>query len=426
MQKNGLFLLSGITVAAIVAAGWAVRQRASSASGPSTGGLVFAGLLERANDVAEISITDGKDTVTLRRSDSAWSIAERGNFPANLEQVKETIVGLARLEIEEPKTKKKEQYAALGVEDPAGDDTTSKRVILKDAGGETLAGAVLSELKYRGGSPSLNLRREGDDQVYLCAGKLSFEATPRSWMKTELLRLEGDRVQSVQIVHKDGEEVRIGRSPENHTQFTVENFPPDRELSSASVANSIGTALSYLSLEDVRPAAEVDFGVDPRAQTHFRCHDGLRIDIESARVEGKTWVRLSAGYEEPIGPAPSPEVAPAPEVAATTPAEGIPADEKPDEPALEVAESKSADESTAPDPEKIKMEAADLNQKFTGWAFEIPDYRADVLAKRMEDLLKKPAEAAEETEAPVELPPELQEILEGAGGAATEEGAGGG
>jgi hypothetical protein len=421
MQKQGLFVLTGVTLVAVVAAGWAVRQRSSSASGPAAaGGKVFAELSARADDVAQISVTDGKDTVTVKREGEDWKIVERAGFPAKLEKVRDTVLGVAQLEIEEPKTKKKEQYAALGVEEPAGETTTSKRVVLQDAGGATLAGAVLSEPKWRGGSQIVYARRDGDDQVYQCESKLALDATAKGWMETELLKLAQDRVQSVTIVHKDGEEVRIGRSPENHTQFTVENLPPEGELASPAAASSIGTALSYLTFEDVRPASEIDWNADPRARTRFRSHDGLEIDIESARVDEKTWIRLEARYEEPVGPAPSAETPPVEEGAAPaaeeTPAEGTPPVADP----AAVAEG----ESDAPDPEKIKQEVVDLNAKFAGWAFEIQDYRADALAKRMEDLLKKPAEATEgDAEAPGaegELPPELREMLENAGGGANE------
>jgi hypothetical protein len=408
MQKQGLFVLTGLTLAAIALAGWAVRERSGGEGRPTYAGTkLFPDLASRTGDVAEIAVSDGKESVTLKRVGDAWQIAERGGFPAKLENVKQAVFGFAQLEIEEPKTKKKDQYAALGVQDPAGESTSSKRLVLKDASGAVLAGAVLSAPKYRGSTQVLYARRDGDDQVYQCESKLSPEASVTGWMDTELLRIAQDRVQSVDIVHKDGEEVHVGRSPENHTQFTLENVPPERELASPGAASSIGTALSYLSLDDAKPAAEIDWSADPRAQTRYRCTDGLCIDIESARVDGRTWIRLSASYEEPAGPSPSNE-APTAEgdaaAAATPPAEG--------------------EAAAKPDPEKVKQEVETLNKKFTGWAFEIPDYRADSLAKRMEDLLKKPAESgpspegAPSAEGGEQMPAELQDLLEQSDGAA--------
>lgn len=425
MRKKGLFLLSGITVVAIAAAAWAVRERSSSASTSTRGGQVFSGLADRLNEATELFVTDGKGSLTLRREGDAWGLVESGNYPAKFEKLKETIVGLSRLEIEEPKTRKKEQYAALGVQDPAPEGTTSKRVVLKNAKGETLAAAVVSEPKYRGSSQTLYVRREGDDQVYLCEGRLTLNVAPQDWLERELLRLEGDRVQEVRIVHKDGEEVNVGRSTENHTQFEIKNLPPEQEPSYAGVANNLGTALSSLELVDAKPESEVDFSAEPLAKAYFRCHDGLSIEIESARVAEKTWIKLHALYEEPAAAEPSSAQAaeePAGETPAASPDGEVPGDQAPEEEAAAAppgeAEASAPDGEAAdpeePNPETIQQEVADLNEKFTGWAFEIQSYKGDVLARRMEDLLKKPEEAQAPEGAGIEgeLPAELKELLE--------------
>jgi hypothetical protein len=127
-----------------------------------------------------------------------------------------------------------------------------------------------------------------------------------------------------------------------------------------------------------------------------------------------------------VGPAPAAET-PAPDAGAAPDAAETPAGEAPaetpagDTPAETEPAAGEEAASDAPDPAKVKQEVLDLNAKFAGWAFEIPDYRADALAKRMADLLKKPAEdAAELPAAEGEIPPEVQELLDQAAGGADE------
>ena len=312
MQNKALIVLSGLTVVVVTLALLAVQQRGSAVAAPDEDpGPLLGDLKERINDVAALEIQSRADTLTLRRENEDWVLVERGSYPVEFTKVKEAVVGVANLEIEEPKTSRPENHAKLGVQAPEEEDATSKRIVLRDAGGTELARVILGEGKFRQGSQAIYARRDGEDQVYLCAGNVRIDTNPTSWIERDLLRLESDRVQDVRIVHQDGEEILIGRDPENHTQFVVENLPADREPKFPGVANSLGTALTYLGLEDVRPASEVDFEAGARARAHFSCPDGLAIEVETAAFEDKTWARIVASYVEPaagIGPpAPAPE-----------------------------------------------------------------------------------------------------------------------
>lgn len=386
MRNKGLLVLSGVTLVVFGAAIVAVRGRgATVASADAERGPLVAGLEERANDVGELFVQDAEASATLRRKGEDWVLAERSDYPADFEKVKEAVLGIARLEIEEPKTARPENHAALGVEDPEAEGSESKRVVLRTTDGEEVARLIVGDTKYRRDSQAVYVRRDGEDQVYLCDGRVTLETDAKSWIDSEILRLESDRVQDVRILHHDGEEVLIGRDPENHTQFVVLNMPPDREPQFAGVANSVGTALSYLGLDDVRPADEVDFEAEPVAITTYECTDGLVIEIETAKFEDKTWARIAARYEEvaaPIGPA-APEAG---DEDATEDAAENANDSGEDNAAAEDANAAGDD---VPDPAAVKAEVAELDERLGGWAFAIPDYKSEVLARRMKDLMAK-------------------------------------
>lgn len=423
MKQKGVLVLTLVTLATVAVAAVALHQR-EEGSALSTRKL-FQGLDE--NEVAEITVEKGGKHATVRREGGEWKLADRGGYPAKFEQVKQTVVRVAGLEIEEEKTARADNHQRLGVKLPepgksaeseTGQDSPAEEepvteaalVTLKDSGGQELAALVVGKTEWRGRSQKVFVRRANEDQVYLCNGRLDVNADPSSWIATDVLKLENDRIQDVVITHADGEEIRIGRSATNHTQFRVENVPPGESERYEGVASGVAQALSALTLEDVRPASEIDFAQEPLAHSRYRCHDGLELLIESAKQDGKTWVKISASYVEPPKP----------------PAAETPATEEPQEPGAEPAaepedlglggeeegeatpaeaEEPAGQEAPGEEEEEtrdVRKEAEELNAKLAPWAYALPQWKADVIARRMKDLLKEPPADPAAEEAPGE------------------------
>jgi len=376
MQQKNLMILGGVTLAALAVAALTLRDGGAAAPASASEKRLFPELSARINDVAEVHLEKGGKSATLRKDGAQWRMTDRGGYPVQLEKVKELAVRVADLEIVEAKTAKKENHAKLAVEWPVtaaeGEEAADAGLVtLKDASGKELASLVVGKTEWMGSKPKVYARRAGEDQVYLCAPRGALDILPeaRGWIDTKIVELANDRVQSVTIEHADGETIEIGRSLENHTQFTVKNLPPGQTERYQGVATGVAQALGYgLALEDVRPVGEVDFTQEPLAKARFRAVDGLELVVETAKFEDKTWARIVAAYTPPPEPAP--------------PAEG------------EAAEGEEgATETPAPEETEKKdvgKEAADLATRLAPWAFEIPSYKADVLARRMKDLIPEP------------------------------------
>lgn len=380
MKKNGLLVLSIATLAALGVAALALRDDSSVAS-TAERASVFPELSAHVNDVAKVRVEKEGKAVTLQREGGKWNLVDRGGYPALFEKVKELVVRMAELQIEEEKTNRRENHSKLELEWPsqATDDhvTSTARVTLEDANGKELAALVVGKSEWRGGKAKVYVRRAAEDQVYLCSlrSSLDLESEAKSWIDTKLVSIPGDRVQSVTIEHADGESVEIGRSAANHTQFTLQNMPIGRTESYAGVANGVAQALSSMPIEDVRPASEIDFTKEPVARTRFHCTDGLDLLIETARVDDRVWARLEASYTPPT---------------VATPA----ADEiQGDPPSATTSEPPTEDSATGTEKDVAK-EAEEMNQRFTPWAFELGSYKVDQLAKRMKDLLAEPTPTA--------------------------------
>lgn len=380
MNKNTLLVLAAVTVAGVGVALLSERDGTAATAADARRPL-FPGLEERVNDVARITLEKGSNQVVVERKGEEWTLPDRGGYPAKFAEAKKVAVRLARLEIEEEKTARKENHARLEVEWPPapGEDAAAGEpalVKLFDAAGGELAALVVGKSDWQGGAQKLFVRPASEDQVYLVEGPLDVVAEVRSWIEPKVLDIARDRVQTVTISHADGELVEIGRSATKHTDFKVQNVPPGEKERYDGVANGIGGALTALTIDDVRPASEVDFTAEPRARTVFTTVDGLVLTVESARFEDKTWVKVACAHRPPE---------------ASPPAEDAAGDGEDGEP---------SDAAGEPDPEAVAKEATDLDARLSPWAFALPEYKADTLAKHMKDLLAVPQ--PEGTEAPLD------------------------
>lgn len=156
------------------------------------------------------------------------------------------------------------------------------------------------------------------------------------WLLQEIVDVPANTVRAVEITHPDGESIRISKESAEDTKFAVADIPEGRELSYPTVANGMGGVLAALALQDVRKnQAPEDF-----VRTVFETFDDLRIVVRSVTEETDTWIDVAA-----------------------EPAE----DER----------------------------AGLINDRVGGWQYKVESYKANLLMRRWDDILKEPPTAEE-------------------------------
>lgn len=415
MATRGLVVMAVATAAAACAAGVLVWQRGGSGvPAPGAAERLFPGLEARINDVASLTVQKGDQTYTIARAAAgnadaasgagAWVLADRGGFPASFEKVKQNIVGIALLTPLEQKTSNPALYEKIGVQDPGPAAVNTALVTLKDAHGNELASVIFGNSRF-GGDPAVYVRRRGEPESWLCKGSFDWPAHPTGFTDPQIMSLARERIRSVTITHPDGSAVVVSRATPSDANFSVAGVPEGRELKYETVANPIGSALSFMSLEDVRPRSEVEFPADATVVAEFVAFDGLTVTVRTTKKDGKTWATFDvshapgaaggggregnaggdAGAGEPAG-AESGDASD--ESSGTAGAGGVaPADV----PEPQDAPAESGDASAAPASEGAAKEAAELHARVSPWAFQLPDYKATSLVTTMEELLKAPA-----------------------------------
>lgn len=369
MNTKALVIL--IVVAALISAAALMLNRAPSAT-PSDArpALLLPELQPRINDVASIEIRRPSGAFSIIRAGADWTVASKGGFPARLDQVKAAIIGLAELKPLEAKTSNPTLYARLGVQDPASSTpkppasadepppTEPTLVVLKDAAGDVVASVILGTQKW-GTPPTLFVRKVDDKQSWLVEGDLQVPTEAMDWVERQILNIPRERIQSVEVVHPaDRAEFEISRTDPS-VPFTVRNMPAGRELTSPTAPESLVTGVQFLSIEDVRPAAD-SHAASFDAITTYRTFDGLVIAITSRRADEKNWMTLDFRYEEATGPLPADE------------AQQVPAGAP----------------STGKTPQEVKKEAEELHARLSKWTFAVPEYKSGSLRAKLDDFLK--------------------------------------
>jgi len=351
MKPQSFYILLGATVIVTAAAGLTAWQRASATLGSVAADTVVPGLINRVNDVATIEVVKGKDTIKVARVGDSWVMPDRGGYPVKFETVKQNIVTMAELKTVEPKTAKPDLHSRIEVEDPAGADTKSAQMTFKDASGNVITSMIIGRKRYApiGGKDMVYVRKPGDNRAWLAEGTFDIRTPAPEWLVKEISGVKDERFKTITFTHPDGAKVVMFRKDDPNAPkpeskdgppeiWEVEGRPTDRNLRPPATVTSTASAFNFLSLDDVRPAKEVEDGT-PKADAEFVAFDGLVLRSKMVEKDGTAWTMFEAS---------------------TTP-EAIQA---------------------------IKLEAEELNKKWKGWAYKLPEYKQNFLSRKFDDLVE--------------------------------------
>jgi hypothetical protein len=395
MRKRSLILFAIVTVLALGAAVVATRLRAPAPVAEKP--LLFPDLRARANDAAEILVRGHDRTITLARDGEKWVVREADGYPALLERVRGTVVGVAELRKLADKTSNPKMFKRLGVEDVEQGGSNSILLRIRDGGGEDLAALIVGR-ERRGASraepPALYVRLPGAPAAMLVEGRVDVSTDPGRWFQRDLFDITPDRVQSIEVAHADGSRVRLAR-PMQGADLELHGVPKGKEPLSSVVISRMGTVLESFFIEGARAAGNVTLPDDAPVLT-VRTFDGIVATLVSARVDDKPMTRIAFAYDPPAAPDGAPQSGQAEPTAPATPAPGGDGTGAAADAAPAATDAEAADKTPDPAGEVEKYSAA-----VRDWVFQVPQFKFDLLTRRMEDLIRDPTPKGE---SPIELP----------------------
>jgi hypothetical protein len=382
MKSKTIALLAGITIVGILLAVFANREPSSSL--PKSGQLVFPDLMNVVNDVNEVVIETKEQTLTLVRGEQTWGVKEKAGYRADVEKVKQAIVGLADLRIHESKTQNPELYERLGLQDKDQEGSTSKTVTVKTADNSEAAKLVIGNQRPAKGNPRMSdiyVRKPGDPQTWLAIGNVPIETMPDEWLDKEVTALPTKRVRQVTVTHPKGDTLHLSKAKPDDLDFHLDSIPSGFKISSQFNLNNVVGTLVQLSLEDVKPQAEVDFSANRGVSAVLETFDGLRLHVQTTKLDEHVWGKFSTEFDANLIQPSESETKP----------EGS---QKSDE-----TETEKGDKDTGADipekesilkkPEEVQKEVERLNQRVKDWAYALPSFRVENFSKLKKDLISK-------------------------------------
>jgi hypothetical protein len=358
MSPKSFAILALATAASVGLAVSAIAGRDLPVQATAVNQAMFPGLLDHLNEIGRIQITSPAGKLTVQAGDKGWSLVEKSGYPVPADQVRKLALAIANLQLVEARTADPDRLKRLELEEPAGQGFKSRLVELTGKDGKPLAAVVVGKASpglYGGGRGGSYVRRAGENQAWLAAGDLEVPGDALALVGRDMIDVPSADVARV-ILDPDGARpVALSRPDPKATEFTTDaSLPEGRKLDPVKVEELIGS-LGGLSMEDVRPAAEVAMPPDAR-RSRFVTFDGLTVDVAVATLgQGETAERWAT-------------------FAVTAPPASAPQADTPAKPPTKRAE--------------------ELTARLQGWAFRLPPYLADHLTGGFDQLRADPEPAS--------------------------------
>jgi hypothetical protein len=357
-MKPSTVALLGVCGVVAVGGGWYFGTRTEPAAQTSiaTDGLMFPDLAAKLGSVTKLQIAHQDKTLTIeKRPDSQWGIASMHDYPVQETKLRGLLTGLTELRLSEPRTSKPSEFARLGVEDPNGKTAASDLLTLVDGAGKPVIAVIIGHRRVRSqgnGAEEVYVRRPDENQAWLAQGSVGADADSALWLNRDIANIGHDRIASVNV---NDNALVFGRADGKFALLQPADHPKLEDYK----VDDVSRALETLTLMSVN--ADADVQAQDAGHAVFTTNDGLAITVhllhaaktssDKGAGEDKVWARL-----------------------------------------------------TASGPDAVKKEADTLNQRWSGWSYEIGSWKEKSLVPAVDDLKaeepKKPAAAAPPPDAP--------------------------
>jgi hypothetical protein len=269
MNRKQFLLLLGLAVL-IGAAGLIVYQRnhgAWESADTAIGGELLPGL--SVNDVAQLDIQSGTNTLLLTRRDNVWCVPARGNYPANFSQISDLLLKIADLKIVQTESVGPSQLGRLDLLPPTSAANAGTLVEFQDQSGKTMASLLLGKKHQHqaaaGASPD-GMDSGWPDGRYVISGTPadnrpnqvavisdpldSVQTQPASWLNKDFLSIDKPAAISVQFPVSTNN-WKLTRTSETN-DWQLADAGPEEKLDTTKISN-VTTPFSSASFNDVAP-----------------------------------------------------------------------------------------------------------------------------------------------------------------------------
>jgi hypothetical protein len=249
-------------------------------------------LANELNTVSTLSIRKGgaAPAVTVHQQGGRWTVAQRGDYPADVSKLRKLLLALSDAMIIEEKTSNPANFAGVGVDDPSAPGATGAELsfVARDGKHALIVGKTIGEGNFA--------RRVGENRTYSVEPVISFEAEPRFWIEPKLLNIAAADIQSVAIKPAAAPAYTVHRGAAGGN-FELDGAPPGRKPADAASLAPSPTTYSSLDADDVGPVGDVDFSKATVATVTLFSGNVITITGAGTAAGDKHWIQLQASKD---------------------------------------------------------------------------------------------------------------------------------
>lgn len=302
MNKRQVIILWIIAIAlsgAVAALKLTQKDTTKSATKRAAGQTLLESL--PANEVASLEFQGSDGTVTLTKKNNGWAVAQRDDFPADLDPVNEFLRTLGELKVtrgleagpslaprfgmDESASKSEDRGITATLKDAAGKEIT--KITL----GKTIASGSNNPMTGDGMTVGRYIRNHADDSGFYAISEMfpSISADAKRWIDNNFVNVE--KIKSITVSQKGKEDPawKLSRDTEEG-EFKLEGAAGS-EVLDATVTAPLKTIFSNSSFEDVVPKdklAERTGDVAEKRSVTIETFEGFKYAMTITPAKAKT------------------------------------------------------------------------------------------------------------------------------------------
>ena len=369
MKKNQVFLC--IALAAVLGIAGIYFQISQSAgwNDVKTDSRLLQGL--PINDIAKIQIRSSAATVTLEKKRNKWVVAERNDYPADFDKIRDLARTLWQLKAVQSMQVGPSQFERLKIAAPGRGNDSGVEIDLKGENDNTIASLILGKMMEQGEDATRGVAGRfvynpaTKDRVYL-VGETFANIDPiavGSWLdKTFIVPGEIREIEQSPWSNNQGWKI-VRDAPKAEWKLQEAQ---NGEILEKQFAQAVGNfAPNFM---DVRPASVStdETGLNEPFRVELKTFDGFKYDfaIGKSGPEKARYVKFEVGAE-------------------INPTRVAGPNESPDD-------KKKKDQEFDKKIAELRQRLED-EKKLEQWVYLVPDWNLDQLMKRRDEILVKPS-----------------------------------
>ena len=354
MSNRKLVILSIVAALMVV---WAVIQ-ARVGRAPAKAPFVSSYLIQGLDPakIASIVIGKGDGAARLIRQGSRFVVGNKDNYPAAMSKINNLITSCLDIRTIELITSDPVNHASLDVTEEKAQNV----IKFLDRNGQVITGIVIGSSRLpemQISKRSTYVRLISSDDVYRAKNVPLSAGSAVDYVDKEIANVSRTDVARVTVTGPEGSyTLRVDDSDDDN--IVLDNIPAGKKLKDSD-AKQVLSALSYLSFDDVKKESSEEGKLKFDRTYVCELKDSTVYTFKIAKVKGKNYAKCGAEYADKTQ-------------------------------IVKERRIESEEELKSKEAKLLARDrAVDFTRKHKGWLYEIPDWKAKNMTRKLTELLEE-------------------------------------